>query len=625
MSKLKEYLDYYKSLSKPGYALLVTGSWGVGKTYQVKKALKPSERYYVSLFGLESREAIEAALLQEANPDVEKKKKLLKKAGEKANDVGGLYSLLSLIPGHINSLLKTKLDPKKIIIFDDLERSNINLDVLLGTINQFVEHHGSKVVVIAHDQKISSDLQTQKEKIFGHTIKVKPNLTPAFFSFLREIKESNFITDERAEAATRFILRNRHLIFSIFEPQVFQNEKTVTPVNKENSLRVLKNALFDMARLYSIIDQEFIENEEAMSKLITEFCIFNLEYKMGFLSADSISKNWEKEISLRWERALGVNSSNEVPLSELEKLENKYSQISFGNLLLNQKALYQTIVQGHYDGQLLNGHLSNSVYFSSPEKLPAWRRFWSFDDLEDEIVEEAKNELLDQFQTKKILEPNAMLHMFALRFMMSENRIIQDNIETVEESCREYIDDLLLHNALPPRPTDSRWPGNFRSENNRGYGFWVTDAYRDNFNSVHQYLNNARVKAFQNQGQNIAEEIITALKTNTEEFTKLISYGYGGGKYAELPVMNMIDIDEFINAWLTLPKASWQSIQFAFDKRYGGRRLQNDENFIGKLAEEREWAFQLRQGLEVRAENLGGYKGLRVTRIIPEHLTPQEN
>ena len=47
MSNLNNYIDYYKTLVKPGYAVLVTGKWGTGKTYQVKKALR-NDKYSVS-------------------------------------------------------------------------------------------------------------------------------------------------------------------------------------------------------------------------------------------------------------------------------------------------------------------------------------------------------------------------------------------------------------------------------------------------------------------------------------------------------------------------------------------------------------------------------------------------
>ncbi|WP_352550474.1 hypothetical protein [Mesorhizobium australicum] len=32
---MKKYLDYYRTRKEPHYAVLVTGDWGTGKTYQV--------------------------------------------------------------------------------------------------------------------------------------------------------------------------------------------------------------------------------------------------------------------------------------------------------------------------------------------------------------------------------------------------------------------------------------------------------------------------------------------------------------------------------------------------------------------------------------------------------------
>lgn len=617
MSQLKEYLDYYKSLSAPGYAVLITGRWGAGKTYQVKKALKPEERYYVSLFGLESRQEIEAALLTEANPSLSKKKFGLGWSAQKAKEVGGLYSLIGIIPNAVNSLLKLELDPEKVVVFDDLERSSLELPLLLGMINQFVEHQGLKVIVIAYDEKLSEEINSQKEKIFGQTIFIEPELITAFYVFLGEIEASNFMTSERAEAATKFLKQNRKLIFSIFEPQIVRGEADNTHIYEGNSLRVLRRSLYDVARLYSIIDSKFLNNEDAMSQLITEFCIFNLEYKMGSLPAKSLSENWGEETALRWQRRIIRGDEDTVPLSSLEILERKYSQINLDNLLLDQTILSEIIVRGHYDIGHVNECLSRSNYFYEARNLPAWRQFMNFDELDDADVEQAKNELLEQFETRKLSESGEMLHMFALRFMMSENAIITEDYPAVEQSCREYIDDLLSRGELDPRPPDWRWPDSFSFETSHGYSYWVTDAYRDNFSNVHQYLNDKRIEAFENQGPAIAEEIMYALQTDPEAFTKLISYRLGEGKFASVPVMHTIDVDNLVEAWLTLPKVSWRHIQYAFNSRYESGRLQNDERHTGELAAERDWAIELRKALETRAAALDGYKKLRITRIIP--------
>ena len=48
---------------KPGYAVLVVGEWGIGKTYQIKESLKEDEYYYVSLYGIQDSASIHAEVV----------------------------------------------------------------------------------------------------------------------------------------------------------------------------------------------------------------------------------------------------------------------------------------------------------------------------------------------------------------------------------------------------------------------------------------------------------------------------------------------------------------------------------------------------------------------------------
>ncbi|MEM8290851.1 P-loop NTPase fold protein, partial [Morganella morganii] len=63
-SNLKNYLDYYTKLENPGYALLITGGWGSGKTYQINKYFerKKDDICYVSLFGINSIQDIYSSI-----------------------------------------------------------------------------------------------------------------------------------------------------------------------------------------------------------------------------------------------------------------------------------------------------------------------------------------------------------------------------------------------------------------------------------------------------------------------------------------------------------------------------------------------------------------------------------
>src|SRR4051812_43505134 len=70
-----EYLTYYLSLPHaPNFAVMLSGPWGVGKTFLLKKFLAEqfgdeNDKYiYVSLYGLSTLEEIDDALLQAIFP-----------------------------------------------------------------------------------------------------------------------------------------------------------------------------------------------------------------------------------------------------------------------------------------------------------------------------------------------------------------------------------------------------------------------------------------------------------------------------------------------------------------------------------------------------------------------------
>jgi len=613
MSELKKYLDYYSALKAPSYAVLVAGAWGVGKTYQVKKALEKSKHYYVSLFGLESKEAIETALLTEANPSLKKRKDFLKFSTSQAKDVGGLYGLIGIIPSAINSLLKIELDPEAVIIFDDLERSTIKPTVVLGILNWFIEHQGCKVVVIADDKKLKKKILNQTEKLFGHTINVKPEMHKAFWVFLREIENSIFMAKDQAKAASKFLRKNREVIFSVFREQTTTDEQDRLYTYETNSLRILRRSMFDAARIFSIIDSKYLNNDEAMNRLILEFCVFNLEYRKGSLPSESLGKNWGEEHAQIWRRRMRDSGDEQIPFSPLEKIERKYSEINLDSMLINHNILYETIVEGNFDKTHLTETLEASSYFVSVKNQPAWRRFMAFDENDDESVEDAKNELLEQFKNREVFELGAMQHMFALRFMMSEHDIITDDFDAVEQSCRAYIEDLVLSGELLPTPPNIDFMDRYYRESSHGHSYWVEDNYRQKFLDIQQYLRDSRDAVFESQAHDIGGEILTALREDSDVFTKLISHRLGEGKYASVPVMRHINATEFVETWLSLPKLRWRSVQYAIYSRYEHNRLADD----GLLVAEQEWVLQMREVLQERADDLNGYQKLRISRIIP--------
>ena len=65
-------VDYVRLEHAPHYAVLVTGPWGIGKTYVVRRCLDEAKLengyYYVSLFGAETKSDIDAAIFKAVHP-----------------------------------------------------------------------------------------------------------------------------------------------------------------------------------------------------------------------------------------------------------------------------------------------------------------------------------------------------------------------------------------------------------------------------------------------------------------------------------------------------------------------------------------------------------------------------
>ena len=178
-SHLQEYLSYYLTLTAPGYAVLVTGDWGSGKTYQVKDCI-PEEKYlYVSLFGVQTIEQLHSEVFAANSPSLAKIEKALGKGSEVIAGMQGPWALAGAAPGLFNAVFKRQIDSTKTLIFDDLERSGLLLKEVIGAINSYVEHLNFKVIVIAHDEQLATEFNSMKEKTFGQTIRVEPQVEAA--------------------------------------------------------------------------------------------------------------------------------------------------------------------------------------------------------------------------------------------------------------------------------------------------------------------------------------------------------------------------------------------------------------------------------------------------------------
>lgn len=273
---IQKYLDYYTSLNiAPGFAILLRGEWGCGKSWFMKKYIADDERYiYVSLNGISTIQEINEDIFRQLHPVLGSKGmkiagKILKgliKTTIKV-DFGHEQATINPTIPDLDLLEQFKKIENKILIFDDLERCSIPIHNTLGYINQFVESNELKVILIANETEIIKLELIQentlnkythiKEKLIGKSFNIASDFTNAIQSFLQDIQ-----TDD-----VRKILNDRvNIIHGIFESA------------KYNNLRHLRLAILDFERFSIYLPDDCYSKTEFIDHTIKLFFILSFEF-----------------------------------------------------------------------------------------------------------------------------------------------------------------------------------------------------------------------------------------------------------------------------------------------------------------------------------------------------------
>ncbi|WP_099526939.1 P-loop NTPase fold protein [Stenotrophomonas maltophilia] len=172
-----QQLDNYLRAPQPGYAVLISGDWGVGKSYQWERyALRLSERspITISAAGLETLEDLERTLLQAsitlAVPGV---------VAEVGSVLGkALLRVAKIEPKDITWRAELTRE-KTVVCIDDIERFAGSFSIIFGFVVNLIDRSGVHCVLIADEARAGErfdDFGKYKERIVGATIHVDPDL-----------------------------------------------------------------------------------------------------------------------------------------------------------------------------------------------------------------------------------------------------------------------------------------------------------------------------------------------------------------------------------------------------------------------------------------------------------------
>ena len=166
-NELNDYIKHYLEKDKTQSAIMLTGAWGSGKSYYIEHELVPflnrlekDRCIVVSLYGLESLADISKSIYIELRKPVvanqtEKSTAGMIVAKNIIKNVVGMVGIdLSISDEDLQKLYRSVDLTGKLLILEDLERSSIEIDKVLGYVNSLVERDGIKVLLVANENEI---------------------------------------------------------------------------------------------------------------------------------------------------------------------------------------------------------------------------------------------------------------------------------------------------------------------------------------------------------------------------------------------------------------------------------------------------------------------------------------
>jgi len=337
--------------------------WYPIETHLIKEFLrrefdqKERKYVYVSLYGLSSLEEIDEALLEAIYPALGwRATKIAARVGKSLLKRVGVDADVKV------SDLVNKFDPN-VFIFDDLERYEASINKALGYINQFVEHDGCKVILVANENEIAeeSDYRRRREKLIGKTLEVQSAFEDAFGFFLSRIKNPETKSAFEANSAE---------ISAIYAQSGL------------NNLRVLQQTMWDFERFCEVLTKSHRSNQEAMTSLLRLMFAFSFELKAGRLKIEDLKSRMNPFAAI-------MSQQSDKEKSPLALAKDRYPEIDLNDLIISSEVLADVLIRGIVDDHAIIASLDRSRYFLTVEQEPAWRTVWHWFERQDADFEKA--------------------------------------------------------------------------------------------------------------------------------------------------------------------------------------------------------------------------------------------
>ena len=479
---IEKFLDYYLNKEQsPDYAVLITGCWGSGKTYFIRKYLEGKgaagkdvvktfdwltdcEKYvvvYVSLFGAKSREEMDKRVLEKLHPILNSE--YLKSIPTAISTIAKLLKEYSVDPAlkatgavaEIATPFLAEILPNiirgegeqikgAVVVFDDVERADMPLPELLGYLNEYVEHLHVPCILLAdkdkweeaqmcqEDKSTLHHLSSTKEKVIGKEFQIQTTFEDVWNCWFD--KEHHILGDN----AYNFLKEYQKLIASIFE------------TSKTSNYRSLKHTLYDFQRFLEYIEERNLIESEFNSLLIADFFSHQYSYYLGRFSASDVGQSNAMQRAFA-EGARGNKDDKEktlekYPILPYEKFENDYRNINrlsnnytINNYSKNWELIWTAwLLNNSIDSKSLNSAIRNSIWYDKRDdyylnKMYEWFR------QDDDSGSKAMAAFEKALRDKKLTSPISIMCLFSKLYWLAQRGVFVEDYNAFCKKIEDYV------------------------------------------------------------------------------------------------------------------------------------------------------------------------------------------
>ena len=604
---IEEFLDYYLNKEQsPDYAVLITGCWGAGKTYFVKKCLAGNvpegkdifdkfdwltecEKYtiiYVSLYGITDRKEIEYKIQNTLFPYLSSKDidylpdalSLIQNLSEittKANDDSFVFFTDDFIEG-------IKKGQKKLaIVFDDLERAEVPPLELLGCLNGFVERLHVPCILIADKdkweesqddskcQKTSHSLQKTKEKIVGREFLIQTSFDEVWTKW----NESGYLLKQAK-------------IWKVIKE--FSNDiRNIMHVTGTSNYRALKHCLSDFGLFIEGIQEELLSNGEFNKLLVCDFFSHQYSYYLGKITASDIGQsNSLNRVIASGGRSEKVNDKEileKYPILPYEQFETEFQDVdrlsntyTIDNYAQKWTQIWEEWFSKNYvDPERLNDLIRNSMWFDLRDDYYL-NKMYDWFMLDDESGQKAMNAFENALKSKKITSPTSIMCLCDRLYWLAQRNVFVEDYAAFCQKMENYVDS--VKENLEYENVDEWVRHTFQGAAN--------NEVKSELDRLQERLKSLLAQKASSYKQNKMEDFFKSLESENEAISEktsdTIMHSYLGGEDFEF---GDLDVARFCESYRKIPSRVKTMCFRALESRYKyhPERLEKEKNFLENL------------------------------------------